>query len=72
MAETRERDAEVDEQDGEAEQQAAVGLQPHATVTPLTVPCTLAALRRWINGIDGLIVDNTSQITATATGISVA
>lgn len=72
MAETRERDAEVDEQDAEVEEQAAVIPNPGTAVTPLAVPCTLQQLRRWLNGLDGLIVANTKTVTATATGISVA
>jgi len=70
MAETKVRD-EVDEQDAEVEEQAAVVPNPGAAVTPLTVPCTLQQLRSWLNGVDGLIVANTKQVTCTATTISV-
>jgi hypothetical protein len=73
MAETKARDAEVDEREGEeAGQQAAVLPNAGTPVTPLAVPCTLQQLRSWLNGVDGLIQANTKTVTCTASSISVA
>jgi hypothetical protein len=75
MAETKARDAEVDEredEDAEVEERAAVTPNPGTAVTPLTVPCTLQQLRQWLKGVDGLIQANTKSVTASATAISVA
>jgi hypothetical protein len=45
-----------------------------ASATPLTVPCTLVALRNWLKGVDAVVPGKETGVTvsATATTISVA
>lgn len=60
------------EERAEVEEQAAVVPNPHAPVTPLTVPCSLEQLRAWVRGCDALVVAGNSSVSATATTVSVA
>lgn len=42
-----------------------------ANATPLTVPCTLVALRNWLKSLDVIVPGKESGVTVSATASSV-
>lgn len=58
--------------DAEVEERAAVTPNPHAPITPLTMPTTLQGLRNWLMAADCLGPAGTAVVSATGTTVSIA
>jgi hypothetical protein len=84
MADTKARDAEQDLREGESEApegegeeveagaQAAITPNPHAPITPLTMPTTVQKLRNWLLTADAIGPGADAAVSVTGTTMSIA